>query len=184
MSLRQMENHLLRFKELCNVFRDEDVRNGFALPRQHALSHFVRGIKLFGSPNGLCTSITESKHICAVKRPWRAMNKNNPLVQILDINSRLNKLAAARSEFGSRGMLREDVLTAAQNTARNRAEQLAGHNLNPDDDGEDPGEHFNAYDGQDPDPDNRHFNDVDAVDGDPVPISIELAKKPGAPQAC
>ena len=155
-----MENHLLQFKELRDVFRDEDIRDGFTLPRQHALSHFVQGIKLFGSPNGLCTSIMESKHIRAVKRPWRATNKNNPLVQILDINSRLNKLAAVRSEFGSRGMLREDILTAARNTAWDRAEQLARHNLNHENKGKDPVEYFIAYDGQDPDPENRHFNDV------------------------
>ena len=58
-SLQQMEGHLHRFQELRDVFRDENIRDGFTLPRQHALSHFVRGIKLFGSPNGLCTSITD-----------------------------------------------------------------------------------------------------------------------------
>lgn len=166
-----MDGHLHRFQELRDVFRDENIRDGFALPRQHALSHFVRGIKLFGSPNGLCTSITESKHIRAVKRPWRATNKNNPLDQILDINTRLNKLAAARSEFGSRGMLCGDVLTAARHVAR----ELSPPGMA--DEGEESGEH--ADDGQDPDPDNRHFNDVDAVNGEPEPISIELAKKPG-----
>ena len=82
-----MEDKLAEFHQLCTVFRDEDVRDGFALPRQHALAHLVRGIRLYGSPNGLCTSITESKHIRAVKRPWRATNKNNPLIQILEINS-------------------------------------------------------------------------------------------------
>lgn len=176
-SLQQMENYLRRFQELRDVFRDEDVRDGFALPRQHALSHFVRGIKLFGSPNGLCTSITESKHIRAVKRPWRATNKNNPLGQILEINTRLNKLAAARSEFGDRGMLRGDVLTAARDAAQGCVQQSAGYDH--DDDGEELEEHINSHDGQDPDPDNRHFNDIDAVDGESEPISIELAKKPG-----
>ena len=114
MSLRQMENHLLRFKELRDVFRDEDVRDGFALPRQHALSHFVRGIKLFGSPNGLCSSITESRHITAVKRPWRRSSRHNALLQMLRMNTRLSKLAAARVEYGRRGMLNGDLLTSAR----------------------------------------------------------------------
>ncbi|KAH9952829.1 hypothetical protein BJV74DRAFT_929895 [Russula compacta] len=42
-----------------------------SLPRQHSLEHYLRSIQLFGSPNGLCSSITESKHIKAVKEPWR-----------------------------------------------------------------------------------------------------------------
>jgi hypothetical protein len=45
-----------------------------SLPRQHSLLHYPRSIRLFGSPNGLCSSITESKHIKAVKEPWRRSN--------------------------------------------------------------------------------------------------------------
>ncbi|KIJ16060.1 hypothetical protein PAXINDRAFT_76254, partial [Paxillus involutus ATCC 200175] len=42
----------------------------------------------FGAPNGLCPSITESKHITAVKKPWRRSNKHNALGQILRTNQR------------------------------------------------------------------------------------------------
>lgn len=171
-----MEDALAEFHEYRSIFRDEDVRDSFALPRQHALAHFVRGIRLFGSPNGLCTSITESKHIRAVKQPWRATNKNNPLLQILEINSRRSKLAAARTQFGSHGMLQHDVLTAAQ------------HDLHPelfDDDGAIPGPADNrnrdidgADDRRQPDAENQHFHDVNDVDGDPEPVSVVLAKKP------
>jgi hypothetical protein len=90
-----MDNLLTQFQELREVFRDEDVRSNFALPRQHALVHYTTSIRLFGSPNGLCSSITESKHICAVKEPWRRTNRKNPLIQILEVNNRLSKLAAA-----------------------------------------------------------------------------------------
>ncbi|KAH9918159.1 uncharacterized protein B0H18DRAFT_1086893 [Fomitopsis serialis] len=107
-SLRLMETHLRRFHELREVFREEAIRANFTLPRQHALMHYVRGIRLFGSPNGLCSSITESKHIRAVKKPWRATNKNNPLQQILKINCWLSKIAAARSVWGANGLLRHD----------------------------------------------------------------------------
>lgn len=114
LSLDAMDAALTRFCELRVIFVETGVRpNGFSLPRQHALLHYVQMIRLFGSPNGLCTSITELKHICAVKKPWRASNRNNPLIQILRTNTRLSKLAALRVEFGRRGMLRGDIVTYA-----------------------------------------------------------------------
>ncbi|KAJ6575917.1 hypothetical protein B0H10DRAFT_1831888, partial [Mycena sp. CBHHK59/15] len=32
-------------------------------------------LNLFGAPNGLCSSITESKHITAVKEPWQRSSR-------------------------------------------------------------------------------------------------------------
>lgn len=55
--------------------------------------------------NGHCTSITESKHIEAVKKPWRSSNKHDPLQQMLLTNQRYDKMAAARVDFKDRGML-------------------------------------------------------------------------------
>ncbi|EIW51114.1 uncharacterized protein TRAVEDRAFT_137916, partial [Trametes versicolor FP-101664 SS1] len=113
-SLDAMDAALARFCELRSIFVETGVRpNGFALPRQHALLHYTRMIKLFGSPNGVCTSISESKHIAAVKRPWRASNRNNPLLQILRTNTRLTKLAALRVELGRRGLLHGDLISYA-----------------------------------------------------------------------
>jgi hypothetical protein len=111
-ALQKMEEALARFQDLREIFRTEDVRDGFALPRQHALVHYSHSIRLFGSPNGLCSSITESKHIRAVKEPWRRSNRNNPLQQILVINTRMSKLNALSSYLGSRGLLDEDVYSA------------------------------------------------------------------------
>lgn len=114
-TLEQMNQVLAQFQVLRSIFQEVGVRSdGFALPRQHSLVHYVRSIKLFGSPNGLCSSITESRHITAVKRPWRRSSRHNPLQQMLRTNSRLSKLAAARVEFGRRDMLHGDVLTAAK----------------------------------------------------------------------
>ena len=114
-TLAVMDDALSRFNELRTVFIDVGVReNGFNLPRQHSLVHYVRAIRLFGSPNGLCSSITESKHIAAVKRPWRRSNRNEPIGQMLRTLTRKAKLAAARVEFGRRGMLHGDVRTAAR----------------------------------------------------------------------
>ncbi|KAH9839788.1 uncharacterized protein C8Q71DRAFT_795095 [Rhodofomes roseus] len=117
-SLAAMEEALTRFHTHRVIFETVGVRpEGFSLPRQHALIHYITGIRLFGSPNGICSSITESKHIRAVKRPWRASSKNNPLPQILRTNQRLDKLSAARSCFTSRQMLDGDVLADALNLA-------------------------------------------------------------------
>jgi hypothetical protein len=111
-----------RYREIFQVLR---VRpNGFSLPRQHSLSHYHHLIRLFGAPNGLCSSITESKHIKAVKEPWRRSNRCNPLGQILATNQRLDKLAAARSDFETRKMLEGMVLTDACERAGTRGKCL------------------------------------------------------------
>ena len=79
------------------------------LPRQHTLIHFFSLIRLFGAPKRLCSSITESKHIRAVKEPWRRSNRNQALGQMLVTNQRLDQLIAARSDFTNRGMLNGPV---------------------------------------------------------------------------
>ncbi|KAI5985780.1 hypothetical protein EDD15DRAFT_2390119 [Pisolithus albus] len=71
-TLKDLRNALERFHHYHEVFRDVGVQTeGFSLPRQHSLVHYEALICLFGAPNGLCTSITESKHITAVKKPWQ-----------------------------------------------------------------------------------------------------------------
>jgi hypothetical protein len=67
--------------------------------------HYHHLIREFGAPNGLCSSITESKHIKAVKEPWRRSNRFNALGQMLLTNQRLDKLAAAKVDFVHRKML-------------------------------------------------------------------------------
>ena len=61
------------------------------MPRQHSIIHYYALIRLFGAPNGLCSSITESKHIRAVKEPWRRSNRNEALGQML-ITNRLSEV--------------------------------------------------------------------------------------------
>ncbi|KAJ7845710.1 hypothetical protein B0H14DRAFT_3682869, partial [Mycena olivaceomarginata] len=83
----------------CGVWAD------ISLPRQHSLVHYPRSIRLFGSPNGLCSSIMESKHIQTVKEPWQHSSRYKALAQMLVTITRLDKLAAAKREFTSRGMM-------------------------------------------------------------------------------
>ena len=113
-SLNALDNALERFHHYREVFRLSGVRpNGFSLPRQHSLKHYHRHIKNFGAPNGLCSSITESKHIVAVKKPWRRSNRYEAMKQMLIINTRNDKLTAARADFLTRGMLHGTCLGEA-----------------------------------------------------------------------
>ncbi|KIL57076.1 hypothetical protein M378DRAFT_1031569 [Amanita muscaria Koide BX008] len=109
-TLEDLEDALARFHRYRKVFQDEGIRAGFSLPRQHAASHYPEMIRLFGAPNGLCSSITEAKHIKAVKEPWRRSNRNKPLKQMLLTNQRLDKLAAARVYFTALGKLERSKL--------------------------------------------------------------------------
>lgn len=108
-TLNRLDDALERFHKYRAIFQQLGVReptpSGLSLPRQHAMVHYRRHIENFGAPNGLCSSITESEHIIAVKRPWRRSSRYNPINQIMLINQRMEKLAAARACFTSQGML-------------------------------------------------------------------------------
>lgn len=107
-----MQDALERFHRYRVIFEECGVRAaGFNLPRQHSLQHWIKLIRAFGAPNGLCSSITESKHIKAIKEPWRRSNRFKALGQILLTNQRLDKLAASRVDFTSRGMLTSTCLS-------------------------------------------------------------------------
>jgi hypothetical protein len=67
--------------------------------------HYPNAIELWGSPNGICTSQTEAKHISAVKNPWRRSGRRNPLPQMVKTLTRSDKLGALRRIFKQRGML-------------------------------------------------------------------------------
>ncbi|KAL1753654.1 hypothetical protein FB107DRAFT_217331 [Schizophyllum commune] len=103
--LVELQAALDRFHRFRQVFIDVGIREDISLPRQHSLKHYARSIRLFGSPNGLCSSITESKHIKAVKEPWRRSSHYNALSQMLVANVRLDKVNAARLSFQERGMM-------------------------------------------------------------------------------
>jgi hypothetical protein len=104
-TLAAIDTAINRFHHKREIFVDVGVHEDFLLPHQHSLVHYHRLIELFGAPNGICLSITESKHIKAVKEPWLRSNRNQPLGQMLLTNQRLEKLAASRVDFVVRGML-------------------------------------------------------------------------------
>ncbi|KAG1897029.1 uncharacterized protein F5891DRAFT_1130081 [Suillus fuscotomentosus] len=112
--LDALDDALARFHKERNIFIDSGVMpDGISLPRQHALMHYRTLIELYGAPNGLCLSITESKHIKAIKKPWRRSNCHLPLGQMLLINQRLNKLAAFKSHLAAHRFLNPASLEPA-----------------------------------------------------------------------
>ena len=105
-TLNELQDALDRFHHYRTIFETSGVRpGGFNLPRQHSCVHYFKLIRAFGAPNGLCSLITESKHIVAIKEPWRRSNHYNALGQMLLTNQRLDKLAASRADFKACVML-------------------------------------------------------------------------------
>ncbi|KAF7366229.1 C2H2-type domain-containing protein [Mycena venus] len=104
-AVRKFHAHREIFKVLGVRTDTPGGSTAFSLPRQHSMVHYRYGIEEFGAPGGVCSSITESRHITAVKKPWRRSSRYEALSQMLQTNQRLDKLAAARADFVERGML-------------------------------------------------------------------------------
>jgi hypothetical protein len=171
-ALTTAETLLKRFHELRCIFITEGVRESISLPRQHSLLHYPMSITLFGSPNGLCSSITESKHIKSVKEPWRQSSRFRALVQMLWTIIRLEKLAALHRRFLREGLLNGST---AAHFAFNQEEESTG-----DSDGEDVGSDVYGGAGE------KNHSSVEERLGDAGPdqgrqslSSITLAATPG-----
>lgn len=200
-SLNALDTALERFHHYREIFRVSGVRpDGFSLPRQHSLKHYRHNIENFGAPNGLCSSITESKHIVAVKKPWRRSNRYEAMKQMLVINTRNDKLAAARADFSARGMLHGTCLGEALQALYkdlgvdvgdlDDLDEFGGPDGNGED-GHDLGLDNGDGDGNDSDSggdnnssddnDNGHNDDRSPgpVDGPPIFSEVALAQKKG-----
>jgi hypothetical protein len=128
-ALEHFRSCVNKFHTLRNIFIEAGVRASISLPRQHALFHYFYAIHLFGSPNGLCSSITESKHIKAVKEPWRRSSRYRALIQMLRTLVRMDKMAAIRRTFSKMGML---AGTTASYMARHKTEDGKIEDLDDD----------------------------------------------------
>ena len=180
--LDTLDNALQRFHHYRKIFQDTGVRpTGFSLPRQHSLTHYRYHFKKFGALNGLSSSITESKHITAVKKPWRQSSRNEALGQIIKINTRNDKLSAARNDFLSRGMLNGTCLGEALGNLQDTLEDISDidtdatqTNMSEDpDDFDDDGDS-----GQDLDADEDE-DGTGPVAGPPTLSEVTLAQKRG-----
>jgi hypothetical protein len=104
-SLEYLEDCIETFHQLHSIFVDVGVPISLSLPHQHTLKHLYHAIHLFGSPNGLCSSITESKHIMAVKEPWWQSSRYRALTQMLKMLERMDKIMALHCHLEADGML-------------------------------------------------------------------------------
>jgi hypothetical protein len=158
--LEELKDALARFHLHREAFVGTAGGRGgqISLPRQHSLMHYLRSIELFGSPNGLCSSITESKHIKAVKEPWRRSSHYKALKQMLVTISRLDKLASAGRVFSQLGMMEG---TSASYTAMILRGELPQPRASKDDDDDD------------------EDNDIGPAHGPKSLSSIELAHRVG-----
>jgi hypothetical protein len=161
-ALEHFRESVEKFHELRNIFIEASVRDSISLPRQHALKHFYRSIHLFGSPNGLCSSITESKHIKAVKEPWRRSSRYQALIQMLRTLVRMDQMAALRRVFLDRGML-----------AGTTSSYMAGIKIPKDQE-----ENLSFTDAVDDD-DDKDEDDGGPIQDDPTPalFDVKLAAK-------
>ncbi|KAJ7744450.1 hypothetical protein DFH07DRAFT_869769 [Mycena maculata] len=139
----EVHEALDRFHTHRDIFIATGVCVDISLPRQHSMVHYLPGIILFGSPNGLCLSITESKHIKAVKEPWWQSSRYHALIQMLRVLTRLDRLAALRSIFTSQGMMEGTTSSYA-------AQTLRGEPLQPPQRGEDEDDDDDVGDGPGP----------------------------------
>jgi hypothetical protein len=110
-----VEMALQSFHRDQEIFRDSGVcPSGFSLPCQHSLMHYRHLIQQFGAPNGLCSFITESKHIVAVKKPWCRSNKYKALGQMLLANQHMDKLAAMNIHIQTIGTDRQQGMEGGE----------------------------------------------------------------------
>ncbi|KAJ3715966.1 hypothetical protein DFJ43DRAFT_1134655 [Lentinula guzmanii] len=123
-SLKAIKTSIESFHHYRNIFQTYGVREHFSLPRMHSIVHYPQLITDFGVPNGLCSSITESRHITAVKKPWRRSNHYNALSQMLLTDQRIDKLSALRAKLVHLHLLAP--LPALSNLASTRVDEDFG----------------------------------------------------------
>ena len=109
-TLDQIDSSIARFHQECEIFKETGVHDNFSLPCQHSISHYRFLIQQFRAPNGLWSSITESKHIKVVKDPYRHSSCNELLGQMLLTNQQLDKLEATHVDFATCRMLKGMLL--------------------------------------------------------------------------
>jgi len=59
-TLQNLQDALTQYHHYQTIFEELGIHpDGFALPRQHSLVHYLSLIHAFGAPNGICSLITE-----------------------------------------------------------------------------------------------------------------------------
>ncbi|KAI6010789.1 hypothetical protein F5J12DRAFT_904923 [Pisolithus orientalis] len=97
------------FLEFCYLVHWNVITQQMLVEIDDALRHFHLYCEVFwnagfSAPNGLCSSVTESKHIKAIKWPYQHTNHFQALRQMLLINQRLDKLITTHAGFKEHAM--------------------------------------------------------------------------------
>ncbi|KAE9386188.1 hypothetical protein BT96DRAFT_1086980 [Gymnopus androsaceus JB14] len=88
-TIAEIQAAIHSFHHYREIFISTGVREHFSIPRMHSITHYPALILDFAAPNGVCSSITESRHITAM----------------LLTNQRLDKLAALRAMLVERKLM-------------------------------------------------------------------------------
>jgi hypothetical protein len=76
-SLTELDTALATFHTHKDIFVELGVRAHFNIPKIHQLSHYVRSIRLYGSPDGFNTELPERLHIDFAKDAYHSSNKRD-----------------------------------------------------------------------------------------------------------
>lgn len=108
--LEKMDEMLIRFHNLKDIFKDAHIRDHFNIPKLHALVHYTYLIRLHGTPDGYNTETPERLHIDFAKVGYRASNKRNYLTQMTKHMERREAMAIRREymEFMTPFPIEED----------------------------------------------------------------------------
>ncbi|KAI0059312.1 hypothetical protein BV25DRAFT_1908757 [Artomyces pyxidatus] len=81
-TLAALRASLTRFHTNKDIFIELGIRDGFLLPKLHALCHYVDSITLFGTTDNYNTEQSERLHIDFTKDAYRATNKKDEYPQM------------------------------------------------------------------------------------------------------
>ncbi|KAI0038969.1 hypothetical protein FA95DRAFT_1504825 [Auriscalpium vulgare] len=81
-TLKYLEKALKRFHASKHIFEALGIREGFNLPKLHALAHYVDSIKLIGTTDNTNTEATERLHIDYAKDAYRSTNHKDVYPQM------------------------------------------------------------------------------------------------------
>ncbi|KAG9042455.1 hypothetical protein FS837_010842 [Tulasnella sp. UAMH 9824] len=94
--LEKMDELLLKFHNLKDIFKKRGVRKHFNIPKFHALVHFTHEIHLHGTPDGYNAETPERLHIDLAKTGYCASNKRNYMSQMTKFMQRREAIAIRR----------------------------------------------------------------------------------------
>jgi hypothetical protein len=96
-TLGEMDSALSSFHRFKNVFKSEELRKDFNIPKIHSLLHYVDSIRLFGSADGFNTEFPERLHIDYAKKGYRASNRKDHERQMIRWLRRQESIAIQQS---------------------------------------------------------------------------------------